>query len=665
MQEQIVSDAEDRRLGIDRPIGRRDFLNGVAIGVGGAAAGCLLPDALVRAAAFEQARQANRYYPPTRTGMRGSHDGSWEASHALRDGRFWQHAGTPIATNQSYDLVVVGGGISGLAAAHFFRARAGRDARILILDNHDDFGGHAKRNEFHVGGRMLLMNGGTAGIDSPTPYSAVADGLLKELGVDADALSARFTARGGGGLQTSGLGAAYFFDKETFGGADRLVAGVPGGGRGGRGSDRSSWETFLAQTPLSKDAQRDWIRVQLGEATDYLSGLSVDEKKTRLSRISYRDYLLTIVKAHPDVATLYQRRTEGEWGVGIDAEPALDCWAMGYPGFDGLGLGARAADSRMSYTAAGYAAGGSYRFHYPDGNASIARLLVRSLVPRAVPGATAEDVVAAIADYEQLDRSGAPVRIRLNSTVVRVKHAGAPATAKEVDVVYANGANAYSVRARRVVMACWNMMIPFVCPDLPKPQQEAMHYLVKVPLVYTSVCLRNWTAFQKLGVSAVSSPGMWHPNISLNAAGPAIGDYRAASGAPDEPILVHLTRTPNKPGLPSAREQHKAGRMELLQMPFATFERNIRDQFARVLAGGGFDPARDIEAITVNRWPHGYGYEYNPLYDPHWPKGEAPHEIARKPFGLITIANSDSGATAYTDVAIDQAYRAVRELVDV
>jgi spermidine dehydrogenase len=211
-------------------------------------------------------------------------------------------------------------------------------------------------------------------------------------------------------------------------------------------------------------------------------------------------------------------------------------------------------------------------------------------------------------------------------------------------------------------MACWNMMIPFLCPELPAKQKEAMHYLVKVPLVYTSIGLRNWKAFDKLGVANVSSPGMWHPGIGLNTAGPAIGDYQAASGSPDEPILVHLTRTPNKPGLPSAREQHKAGRMELLQTPFEVFEQRIREQFARILGDGGFDPARDIEAIIVNRWPHGYGYEYNPLFDPDWAPGQAPHEIGRKPFGRITIANSDSGATAYSDVAIDQAHRAVGEL---
>ncbi len=187
------------------------------------------------------------------------------------------------------------------------------------------------------------------------------------------------------------LRSAYFFDKETFG-ADKLVIGTPGGGgRGGRGggAGADAWEAFASQTPLSAKARADWRRIQFDDAVDYLPGLSVAEKRERLSKMSYKAYLLDAAKVDPAVAKIYQRRTEGEWGVGIDAEPALDCWAMGYQGFKGLGLGERVPGPRMSYTAAGYAAGGSYRFHYPDGNATIARLLVRSLIPDAIPGSTA------------------------------------------------------------------------------------------------------------------------------------------------------------------------------------------------------------------------------------------------------------------------------------
>ena len=644
----------DRELGMDRPITRRDFMNGAAMLVGAA----MIPGAGV----FHSPQDAEPqdrpgYDPPVLTGMRGSHPGSFETAHSLRDGTFWEHAAKPIDTRETYDLIVVGGGISGLAAAHFFRERAGKSARILILENHDDFGGHAKRNEFHMGGRLELLNGGTLGIDSPTPYSREADGLIRKLGIDPPAFQKKYSEPDF--YESLGLKEGIFFDKETFG-TDRLVVGVPGGGRrGGQASHPSpSWKEFLAKTPLSADAQRDIARIQEARI-DYMAGLTSAQKKDHLSRISYKDFLLHVAKVHPDVIPFYQTRTNGEWGVGIDAEPALDCWALGLPGFQGLDLAPGAAP-RMSYTAAGYANGGSYRFHFPDGNASIARLLVRDLIPRAVPGSTAEDVVTAQVDYSQLDREGSPVRLRLNSTVVKAQNVGDPASAKQVEITYASGKQVFTVSARGCVLACWNMVIPYLCPELPKKQKEALHYLVKVPLIYTSVGIRDWTSFQKLGMSGLSAPGAFWSSINLNWP-MKIGAY-ASSPRPQEPILLHLSRTPCKPGLP-VREQQIAGRYEILVTSFETFERNIRDQLQRTLSEGGFDSARDIEAITVNRWPHGYGYEYNPLFDPQWPAGQAPNEIGRKQFGRITIANSDSGATAYTDVAINEGFRAVSELM--
>ena len=651
-----MSEFYDRYLGMDRPITRRDFLNGAAIAIGAT----LVPPSLLDSTRRQEPQNRPGYDPPIETGLRGSHPGSFEIAHSLRDGTFWDRAGRPSDTGESYDLVVVGGGISGLAAAYFFREKAGQAARILILENHDDFGGHAKRNEFHLGGRLQLLNGGTLLIDSPTPYSPVADGLLKTLGIDPPQFEARFTDRKL--YRSLSLGSGVFFDKQAFG-EERLVVGTPGrswdeGASPDQKQKNSSWMEFLAKTPLSPRVQHDIARIEEAK-TDYMPGLSSAEKKTQLSKMSYRDFLLNVVKADPGVVPFYQRRTEGEWGVGIDAEPALDCWALGLPGFQGMGLEPGAAP-HMSYSAAGYANGGSYRFHFPDGNASIARLLVRSLVPDAVPGHTAEDIVTAQVDYARLDREGASIRLRLNSTVVRVQNVGEPATAKETEITYASGKQIFTVRAKGCVLACWNMVIPYLCPELADQQKQALHYLVKVPLVYASVGIRNWTAFQKLGISRISAPGSYWPEVSLNAV-VNIGEYRSPA-SPDEPILIHLSRAPCKPGLP-AREQHKFGRYELLTTTFEDFERKIRDQLARTLSGGGFDPARDIEAITVNRWPHGYGYEYNPLFDPDWPEDERPNVIGRKRFGRITIANTDSAATAYTDAAIDQAYRAVSELL--
>ena len=629
---------------METSITRRDFLNGVAIAAGGAAAG-ELPPALLAAAAAEAgaAQDARGYYPPTLTGLRGNHPGSFEIAHALRDADFWSRAGAVTPTGEDYDLVVVGGGISGLAAAHFYRA-VRPHARILILDNHDDVGGHAKRNEFALAGRVALMNGGTYSIDSPRPYSAVADGLLKELGVDPVALTKKCTA--GDFYASLGLASGIFLDRETFG-ADKLVTVRKG----------AAWSDTLAAAPLSGKARRDIAQIEEAR-TDYFPGLSSAEKKARLSRMSYRDFLLDVVKAEPAVIAFYQARTHGEWGVGIDAVSALDVWAFDFPGFQGLGLEGGSAP-HMGYTAAGYADGGSYTFHFPDGNASVARLLVRDLIPGSVPGASAEDIVTARLDYARLDRPQAPVRIRLNATAVRVRHIGDPASATEVEIAYARGGALSSVRARACVLACYNMIIPYLCPELPEQQKAALRYASKIPLIYVSVALRNWQAFKALGVAQVYAPGSYFSALSLNQV-VDIGGY-ASARSPDQPVLVHMMRVPVAPGLPE-REQHRAGRLDILGTSFETFERNIRGQLDRILGPGGFDAARAITAITVNRWPHGYAYEYNPLFDPEWPPGHEPHVLGRARFGRIAIANSDAGAAAYTDSAIDQAYRAVQEL---
>ncbi|MBS0419194.1 MAG: NAD(P)/FAD-dependent oxidoreductase [Proteobacteria bacterium] len=637
MKEARPPHSRERNLGEDRQIPRRDFLQGALV-----AAATTLTGPLLQAQAAESVEPQNAagYYPPASTGLRGSHPGSFETAHAVRDGR---QPSAPTDSGEAYDLVVVGGGISGLSAAHFFQARAGRATRILILDNHDDFGGHAKRNEFQLGGRLQLLNGGTLEIDSPRPYAAVPKALLAELGIDVPALSRQVEHPKF--YESLGMRAGVFFDRETFG-ADKLVSGyhsVP-------------ISTLLSDAPLSARAREDIRRIEEG-AADFMPGLTSDAKKLQLSKISYAAYLRDYVKADPAAIAFYQAWPHGEWGVGIDAISALDCWGFGMVGFKGLGL-TPGIIPRMGYTPSGYAAtGGSDTLHFPDGNATIARLLVRKLVPEAIPGTTATDIVTARARYDVLDRAGAPTRIRLNSTVVRAVNSSAG-----VEVTYVNGGGTFKVRARNCVMACWNMMIPYLCPELPEAQKAALHKLVKTPLVYTSVALRNWESFHKLKVSRVYAPAGYHSSLALNW-NMKIGAYHSPD-SPAEPILLHMTRTPCKPNVGlSEHEQNKAGRAELLATPFATFERNIRDQLARTLAGGGFDPARDIEAITVNRWPHGYAAEYNPLWDPDGPEDQRPNVIGRAIFGRIAIANSDAGGAAYTDSAIAQADRAVNELL--
>jgi spermidine dehydrogenase len=637
----MVSEKKDRELGMHCPITRRDFLNGVAVGVGGAlAGGGLGTETLLAAAALDgfAPEKAPNYYPPALTGMRGNHDGSFTYAHGLRDGESWDANGPAAKTGEAYDLVVVGGGISGLAAAYFYRKLVGKDARILILDNHDDFGGHAKRNEFRAGNRMVLSYGGTQSIESPGKYSDVAKSLIKEIGVETERFYKDYDQK-----LYSKLGTAAFFDKETFG-EDRLITGM----------NMTPWPEFLAKAPLADTAKQDIARVYM-EKVDYLSGLSKEEKRAKLSKISYADYLTKFCKVRPEALPFFQTFPHDLYGVGIDAVPALGCFESGddygsftYPGFDGLGIGVHEKEE-------------PYIFHFPDGNASIARLLVRALIPAAMPGHSMDDVVTALADYSKLDVEGAPLRIRLNSTVVHVRHSGSSGATKTVDIAYMRGKKLQSVHASNCVLACYNMMIPYICPELPKNQNEALSYLVKTPLVYTHVALRNWTSFAKLGVHHIVAPGGYHTYTALDFP-VSIGKY-AFPSHPEEPMVLFMLRTPCRPGLPM-RDQFRAGRMELMDTPFSKFERNVRDQLGRMLGSAGFDPARDIEGITVNRWAHGYAYTPNTLFDPEWKEEDKPWVIGRKPFGKIAIANSDAGANAYTNEAIDQAWRAVGEILN-
>jgi spermidine dehydrogenase len=647
----------DQELGMGAKITRRDFLNGVALAAGAA----VIPAEMWAAAAAElgsEAQDAPDYYPPARTGLRGSHVGSFETMHKVRDGAFWEDAPKPVDTGEFYDLVIVGGGISGLAAAHFFRKTAGEKARILILENHDDFGGHAKRNEFRAGGRMILGFGGTYSIESPSPYSAVAKGLIEELGIDVPSYP-KYVSKDL--YRSLGLKPRIFFDKETFG-ADKLVANAAhsGGDESGLTDEAGAADLrdFLKDAPLSAKSKEDFQRL-LRDQKDYFPGLSSDEKKAHLARESYAKYLTNTIGTTDEIVKLFQAYPHGLFGVGIDAVAAQDAWGLGLPGFNGLKLDP-APGKGMNRDCIRNDEAEKYFFHFPDGNASIARLLVRNLIPAAVPGSSAPDVVLAKADYSKLDQPSSTVRIRLNSTVVKVNHKGDPSSAKEVEISYFTEGKLKTVRSANCVLACWHVVIPYIAQELPDTQKEALASAQKVPLLYTNVMIRNWSAFQKLNTSGAYCPGMYHTSVNLDLP-VSIGGYECTK-KPDEPIVVHMMKAACKPGLP-ARDQHRLGRMQLYSTTFETFERNIREQLLRIFGPGGFDPARDILEITVNRWPHGYAYEYNSLFDQFWLDGtETPCQVARKPFGRLAIANADAGAYAYTDCAIDQAYRAIQEL---
>jgi spermidine dehydrogenase len=608
-------------------ITRRDFLNGTALAI----ASGLTPAAQVACGPTG--------YPPALTGLRGQHPGSFEVAHAFaREGRRFGIDAARLEA--SYDLVVVGGGISGLAAAWFYRRAVGPNARILILDNHDDFGGHAKRNEFTLGSRLMIGYGGSQSIQSPkTLWSDVAKSLLVELGVDV----ARFeTAFERDFYPSLGLSRGMFFDRETFG-RDALV---PGDVLLSRDNDASGpLKTFVAAMPIS-DASKAQLLSLYDPTRDPLPGKSIEEKLRILKTTSYRDYLIKIWGCNEEVANGFQGRPLGFFGLGSDAVPAADLRAFGYPGFAGLGF---PAENHPEWRE-------PYIYHFPDGNASLARLLVRMLVSGVASGHTMDDVVLAVFDYRRLDRPDSNVRIRLNSTVLDVRNVG-----DKVNVGFVCGGSAHRVAASHTVLACFHMMIPYLMPELPQAQREALAQNVKTPLVYANVVVRNWRPWLALKISDISAPTSFFSQVALDFP-VSLGTYGHPRD-PAEPIVLHLVHVPGAPnsGL-DARAQFHIGQAKLLAMPFADFELRISDQLDRMLAPGGFSSERDITAITVNRWPHGYSYAANSLFDPE-DYDDRVLKVARQPLGRVAIANSDAAGDAYAHLAIDQAGRAVRELL--
>ena len=638
--------SKDRNLGMDRPISRRDLLHGVGV----MAAASLVPGQTLANQILAPAAGStgSAGYPPVLTGMRGNHDGSFDVVHqlALEARRDWGPAQEP--DSRVYDLVVVGAGISGLAAAYFYR-QANPDVRILILDNHDDFGGHARRNEFNIAGRRLIGYGGCQTLEAPSGYSDVVKSLLRDLKVDVSRFDSAYDQ---GFYKRHGLCGGVVFNREEWG-VDRLVPydlGALGAYLPLAPSQLSAAEA-VQQMPMSDSARNEMLRL-LTVDEDQMPEIPADAKSDYLYTISYRDFLSKHVGISEREVFAALKNLTSDSSVGIDATTAGDAIFYSYlPGLKAAGI-------------AEYEEEEPYIHHFPDGVASVARLMVRAMIPGVAPGSTMEDVVTARFDYDRLDLDELSVRLRLNSTVTHVEHDGDPASANQVAVSYVKGGRAYRVRARSCVLACDNAMIPALCPELPEAQREALKVQVRAPMLYTSVALRNWQAWKNLGIGAVVSTGGYHVNAMLDFP-VSMGGYEFASG-PDDPIVVHMERFPHRPneGL-GERAQRRLGRHELLATSFETIERNVRSQLAATLADGGFDPARDIEAITVNRWAHGYSYTYNDLEGPYyedWDDERYPHVRARKPFGRITIANSDAGADAMMEVAVEQAHRAVSEL---
>jgi spermidine dehydrogenase len=620
------------------PITRRDFLNGTALAI---AAG-LTP-------LGQGAAAADTRYPPALMGMRGSHPGAFETAHKLaREGETFEIKHLPIG--ESYDLVVVGGGIAGLSAAYFWHKRRPGDT-ILIIDNHDDFGGHAKRNEFRLDGKLILGYGGSESFQSPhSEWRPLALQLIRELGITLDNFEKDWIFH-----RTLypdlGLSRAVWFNREDFG-QDKLVTGDPT-----RGVDDDipadqtnarGFAPFIDDMPISEAAKLALIRLY-SDTIDYLPGLTVEEKSTALDKISYRDFLKDKARVPEDGLKAFQKRSHDFFGAGIDTIPASWAQGAGYPGFGGMGL-AISDTARDELNDA-------YVHHFPDGNAGLARLLVKAMIPDVAPGGlNMGNIVLTRFDYAKLDRPTNRVRIRVSTTGARVENRKGG-----VDLGIVTGGTLSRIRAKRAILSCNAGIIPWICPELPEVQKTALSANVRLPLVYVNVLIRNWQSFKRLGAHLITAPMGFFPLVKLDYP-VSLGTY-AFSKDPSQPMVLHMVHVPVEPEPgQSARDQARLGRMRLLEMSFADFEAKIRDQLQRMLGPGGFDHQRDIAGITVNRWSHGYAYSPMPNWDDE-AEFEGYAAAAKKRAGKIAIGLSDTGWDAYAHVAIAEAHRAVTDLL--
>ena len=607
-------------------ITRRDFINGTLV----AAGTYMLPfDAMGQDA---MAALDPSYYPPARTGLRGSHPGSNDHAHS----RAWAGRsdwGPTTKLRETYDLVVVGGGLSGLAAAYFYQQKHGKDAKVLVLDNHDDFGGHAKRNEHTINGDTRITYGGSQTLVEPNQADRIVLDLLEDIGIDLERFK---TAYDTGFFKKNDLGSVTYFNKEVFG-EDKVVqhpyCNYPNYIEGLHAAKLSN-EEAAKQVPLSDRGKQQLLRVLNGGL--HLLKVPKEELQNYLDTHSYFDYLKDTLGVDDPGVLRMARHSALDWAsTGTDLMSISEAKVCGALGFAPVAV---------------YDKDNPYVHHFPDGNASVARSLVKKLIPAVAEGSNAEELVLAQFNYAELDKSSHGVRIRLNSTVVNVKHGDDPTSSSDVSVAYVHDSKSYQVNAKGVVMACYNAMIPHIVSGLPAKQAAALKVQVKSPLQYTTVGLKNWRAMQELGVGLAMSPGNMHQAVLMDFP-VTMGGYEYTK-TPDDPCVIQMISCPyGKVGAPRL-EQFREARHRMLVLQFKDYEQEVRSHLSGMLPKDVFDFDRDVASISVNRWAHGYttGGPGNST------------RIGRQLFGRISIANADSAPDADALTAMMMGHRAVSEL---
>lgn len=688
-------------------ITRRQFLDGVAISAVGLAIAAADPTMTGAQAATLSKHGAPKglprgYYPPTSTGITGEPkpvisrvmkiDG-WPNPRNVHDSK----GGPGIhqrsrALPETYDAVVVGAGVSGLAAAKYYRDRFGTDSRILLIDPLPDFGGHAHRNEFHVSDAttgndvLMLRNGGAVNFDSPrtwgqrsgaaldVPPAQAALDLIDFLGVDLDA----FPSTSGPGLPSSyGLSGRLLFPRKDWG--TTTVAKTRT-----EPNTVEGWTAFVGRLPYSQKAKDAIVRIQTDTTTDWFSkhrgaSLTSEQRLSQLTKITYKQWLMDYLGAPSEAIIEYQRGSHGLLGAGAQVTSAADNYMLGRPGFSaanllpdpttvadagfpGLGRTPQMDNQTGTNSLPGRA--------WPDGNASVARMLVSRLIPRAFPDGQPdqESVVTARCDYSELDRSRSPIRLRLNSIAYRVTPAHRRGELAKIEYQDVHSGQAYSVRATHVVMACWNRVTAQIVEGLPKQQVRDLSYARKVPLIYARAGLNNWRAFADAKINNISPRGnsLFWDSISLTVGSRFGSVYGPTPNTPNQPAVLNFQVVTTGHDAKSQLQAYENGRQRLLEMSFKDLEHSLYDMIHSTVGaeGGDFDPERDIDEIMINRWNYGYAHELTSVYDKslYGAYEDQPQRRGKVPYRNVSIANSDSQGFAYFHSAVEEGFRSIQDL---
>jgi spermidine dehydrogenase len=635
--------------GMDRDITRRDFLNGALAGSGTVLLTSALPQQLLAHAAATPADpilEGNAWTGYGGVGDYANSNGNtaavFEAGHQIRDGVFENLPASAIDTGESYDCVVVGGGISGLAAALMFQRKAGEGKTCLVLDNHPIFGGEAKRNEFLVDGHRLIGHQGSALFWPPYPHSFIAR-FYDSIGLKAPRLEYQKWASSEPEIP---LARTPYLGSEPYGLYFGAKFGQPQGvwvtdpWREKSGGEKPGGKK-LEGAPISAKAREELLRYQSADsATAQKPQYLGDAISRRLDTITLEDHMMEKYGITRETIRTFSPDEGGGFGLGPDALSGYTAYA-----FDELGP---------------IPEDGTQMF--PDGNSGIARLIAKTLIPESIAGSTSlEDVCRKQVNFAALDRAGAAARIRLDSTAVWVKHDGDPAKSESVTVAYTRGGKAYRVKARSVVMAGGSWTTRHIVRDLPEDRKEAYSQFHRSPCMVANVAVRNWRFLYKMGISGCQ----WFEGLGsyMQVRKLALCGADSPTIGPDSPVVLAIKVLYTYPGK-TAEEQGHMGRAEMISIPFREYERQIRQQFTDMFASSGFDASRDLAGIILNRWGHAYASPAPGFYFGKDGK-PAPGDVLRAaPFGRIAFANTDLSGTPDHKSSILEGDRAVEQLLD-